>query len=65
MLLILNSAEKAHEYVLPKGQERYLLLDSSKPDVLEDKLIETAKYRQAAHSLSLWKMTCGGACAIK
>ena len=56
MLLILNASDLSHEYVLPKGSKRKLLVDTSSPEGTHAIEWLPVKYKQHAQSLSLWQI---------
>lgn len=56
VMLILNAADEAQDYVLPQGLNKQLLVDTSLPKLLDSLRYSQSTYKQKAHSLSLWRM---------
>ena len=57
LLLLLNSSTESVKYVLPDGLNKVLILDTAKPELVEQKVEEKGKrYKQKSRSLSLWKI---------
>jgi isoamylase len=56
LLLILNSSNKDVCYKIPDGTVKTLVIDTAKPDLEPSVSVGTTLYKQAAKSMSLWKV---------